>query len=181
MRKLFKWSLSFLRLIKYKLIYGKKIVINTKKINELPYIGKNVEINLHNNSKLEINKKLYLDNYVRIEVQDNAIIEFGNNVYINEFSKIISMKSIVVGNDSFFGPNVSLYDHDHKIINYKPLGKEFDVAAVKLHNNIWVCANSVITKGVEIVDCVVIGANSVVTKSISESGLYAGLPAKKIK
>jgi acetyltransferase-like isoleucine patch superfamily enzyme len=50
----------------------------------------------------------------------------------------------------------------------------------KIGNNVSIGTNSTILP-VEICDNVVIGAGSVVTKNITQSGIYAGNPAKKIK
>lgn len=48
-------------------------------------------------------------------------------------------------------------------------------------NNVRLCANSSILGGVCVTNNVVIGAHSLVIKDIEESGVYAGVPAKKIK
>ncbi len=51
-----------------------------------------------------------------------------------------------------------------------------------ISNDVWIGANSVILPGVEISEGVVVGAGSIVTKSITKPrSLYAGNPAKFIK
>ena len=47
-------------------------------------------------------------------------------------------------------------------------------------NNVYLGTNAVIREGVKIVDNCIIGAGAVVLKDIRESGIYVGLPAKKI-
>ena len=55
----------------------------------------------------------------------------------------------------------------------------YETAATHIGNNVSIGSNSTILP-VSICDNVIIGAGSVVTKDIVESGKYAGNPAKKI-
>ena len=47
--------------------------------------------------------------------------------------------------------------------------------------NIWFGARVTVLDGVNIANNVVVGACSLVSKSIPEAGVYVGTPAKKIK
>ncbi len=59
--------------------------------------------------------------------------------------------------------------------------KEIDILKpIKIGNNVYIGNDALILPGVEICDNVIIGANSVVTKSITTSGIYAGVPCKYI-
>ena len=49
-----------------------------------------------------------------------------------------------------------------------------------LGDNVVLCSHVVLLGPLEICDNVVVGAGSIVTKSIIEPGVYAGVPAKKI-
>jgi acetyltransferase-like isoleucine patch superfamily enzyme len=55
-----------------------------------------------------------------------------------------------------------------------------DLLPTKIGNKVYIGSNSTILP-ISICDDVVIGAGSVVTKNITESGTYAGNPARKIK
>lgn len=52
---------------------------------------------------------------------------------------------------------------------------------VTIGNNVFVGANSTIKDKIKIVNNVVVGAGSVVTHEIKTPGIYAGIPAKKVK
>jgi acetyltransferase-like isoleucine patch superfamily enzyme len=54
-------------------------------------------------------------------------------------------------------------------------------ADIKIGNDVWIGANSVITSGVSIADGAIIGAGSVVTKDVSANTIVGGVPAKFIK
>lgn len=181
MHKLSKWIKSYLRILKLKLFYGKRIQFNCEKITDFPYIGKGVEFIIDKNSTIHLGKKVYIDNYVRLEAKNDAVITIKNNVFINSFCKIIALKQISINSHTLFGPNVSIYDHNHLIENNKIVSNKFVIDECIIGEDVWICANSVITKGVKICNGVTIGANSVVTKTIESSGIYCGAPAIKKK
>jgi acetyltransferase-like isoleucine patch superfamily enzyme len=69
------------------------------------------------------------------------------------------------------------YDNlNNGIIYYDKFEKECSIG-----NDVWIGANSTILRGVEIGDGAVIGANSIVTKSIPPYAVAVGNPAKVIK
>lgn len=56
-----------------------------------------------------------------------------------------------------------------------------DDVPIVIGQNVWIGSNAVILPGVELADCVIVGAGSVVTKSVgTEGAIIAGNPAKII-
>lgn len=116
-------------------------------------------------------------------LQDNVFVgpfvEIQNDVTIGERTRIQSHSFICsnteIGADCFIGHGV-MFIND-KFDNRK-LSKDF--LPTKLGNKVYVGSNSTMLP-VSICDDVVIGAGSVVTKDITESGTYAGNPARRLK
>jgi acetyltransferase-like isoleucine patch superfamily enzyme len=110
-------------------------------------------------------------------------ISIGTNVFFNRFCQVISRGGIEIGSDCLFGPNVGVYDHDHRFDDAgQPIwAQAHRVAPVSIGSNVWIGANVVITAGVRIGDRAVIGANSVVTGEVESGTLYAGVPAKLVR
>ena len=106
-------------------------------------------------------------------------VEIQNDVTIGERTRIQSHSFICsnteIGADCFIGHGV-MFIND-KFVDRK-LSKDF--LPTKLGNKVYVGSNSSILP-VSICDDVVIGAGSVVTKDITESGTYAGNPAVRLK
>ncbi len=173
-----KYLFGILRLILIKFINLNKFNIKGFRY----FIGKNVDININGEGMLSIDDKVYLSNNCKIEC-DNANIEIGFNNYFNSYCKIVALDGVKIGDNNIFGPNVSIYDHNHKYESNDILicKQGFNTSKVNIGSNVWIAANVVITKGVNIGDRVVVGANSVVTNSLESNGLYAGSPAKLIK
>lgn len=90
------------------------------------------------------------------------LIEIGDNVTIAAGTRILTHD----------GSLCLVSDNDGRRYSYKK---------VQIEDNIFIGVNSVILHGVKICSNVIIGAGSVVPKSITSPGVYVGVPAKKIK
>ena len=118
----------------------------------------------------------------------------GNNSFVGPFTEI--QKGVSIGNDcriqshSFLCEGVKVGDncfigHGVMFINDLmqtggPSGDESLWKKTIIGKNVSIGSNAAILP-VEICDHVVIGAGTVVTKNITEPGVYAGNPAKKIE
>lgn len=145
------------------------------------HLGKGSKL-IVNKGAIEFGKKAWIDRNSTFEVKGGNIL-LGDNNFFNTNCKVIALNKITIGNDNLFGPNVVILDHNHKYSDKTRLicKQGFDVKEINIGSNIWIGANVTICAGVSICDNVVVGANSVVTKDISKSGVYAGVPAKFIK
>lgn len=117
----------------------------------------------------EFNNDVFIGPFV--EIQKDVYI--GSNTRIQSHSFICS--AVKIGNSCFIG-------HGVKFVNDKfSNGKvNFDPPFEKtiIGNNVLIGSNSTILP-VTIADDVIIGAGSVVTKDITEPGIYFGNPAHK--
>ena len=58
---------------------------------------------------------------------------------------------------------------------------DYEYGKIKIGNNVFLGANTIITKSVTIGDNVIVGAGSIVTKDIPSNEIWAGVPARFIK
>lgn len=108
-------------------------------------------------------------------------IEVGKNFFANYNCTILDVAKVIIGDNCFMAPNVSIYTAGHPIhpISRNSLyeyGKEITIG-----DNVWLGGNTVICPGVHIGNNVVIGAGSVVTKDIPDWSFAAGNPCRVIK
>lgn len=73
-----------------------------------------------------------------------------------------------------------LYNHYDKLNNGKVYYDKFEKEC-EIGNDVWIGANCTILRGAKIGDGAVVGANSIVTKSVPPYAIVAGNPAKVIK
>lgn len=152
---------------------------------------------IHPNGNLFIGHSLRLNNGKRFNVigytqpcvlfvGEGAMLKIGNNVGLSQAS-IICHYNIEIGNNVKLGGGVKVFDTDfHSLSPDDRLDHSRDMlnkkkSAVKIGNNVFVGAGSIILKAVEIGDNSVVGAGSVVTKSIPTNQIWAGNPAKFIR
>jgi acetyltransferase-like isoleucine patch superfamily enzyme len=110
-----------------------------------------------------------------VEIQKDAVI--GNNTKIQSHSFVCEM--VTIGNDCFISHGVMFINDTFKTGGPAQGNKDL-WKPTKIGNNVSIGTNSTILP-VTVVDNVVIGAGSVVTKDILKPGIYAGNPAKFIR
>ena len=109
-----------------------------------------------------------------VEIQSESKI--GNRTKIQSHSFVCSL--VTIGDDCFIGHGV-VFIND-LFTNGGPANRDLTkYKATKIGNNVSIGSNATILP-VSICDNVIIGAGSVVTKSINSAGTYVGNPAKKI-
>ena len=105
-----------------------------------------------------------------------------NDVFINRNATIVSLGSITVGKGSTIAPNVCIFDHDHSHEYLFDHSKApFTISGISIGENVWICSNAVICKGVRIGDNSVVAAGSVVVKDVPANTMVGGVPARVIK
>lgn len=108
-------------------------------------------------------------------------IEIGNDCYINHHCTIGDGGLVKIGNHVMIGPNVSIYTAEHPLEpNKRKQGWQY-VQNITIEDNVWIGGNCVILSGVTIGQNSVIGAGSVITKSIPANVLAYGNPCQVIK
>lgn len=142
-------------------------------------IGKNVTIN----SCREANP-IGGDMRTIIFAKDDSMIKIGDGVGISN-SAIVAMREIVIEDNVFIGGSCKIYDHDFHSIFYEERISEIDsgvkFAPVCIKKGAFIGAHTIILKGVIIGEKSVIGAGSVVTKSVPDNEVWAGNPARFVK
>ena len=108
-------------------------------------------------------------------------IHFGNNVYGNFNLTLVDDTHIYVGDNTMFGPNVTVATAGHPInAKLREKGYQYN-APVSIGKNCWIGAGALIMPGVTIGDNVVIGAGSVVTKDVPSNVVAVGNPCRVLR
>lgn len=110
-------------------------------------------------------------------------VKLGNNVHIGVGACIFGSEGVEIGNDCSISPGAKLFTGSFDCetgyrANPQVDDKQYYKGKIKIGNRCIVGANSVILPNVELSDDVLIGAVSLVKKSL-EKGIYAGATAKK--
>jgi NDP-sugar pyrophosphorylase family protein len=114
-------------------------------------------------------------------------ILIGNNVIVNTDVHIGCINRIVIGDNVLIASRVYISDHSHGNIDVSeleipPTARDLvSKGPVIIEDNVWIGEGVCIMPGVTIGKNSIIGANAVVTKSIPQNAIAAGVPAKVIR
>lgn len=109
-----------------------------------------------------------------VEIQKNSVI--GKRTKIQSHTFICEY--VTIGNDCFIGHGVMFANDLFK--SGQPDPNPDNWGRTVIGNNVTIGSNATVLS-VSVCNDVVIGAGSVVTKDITEKGIYAGNPAKKLR
>lgn len=109
-------------------------------------------------------------------------IEIGDNSFIGQGSIIVGKAGIKIGKNCLIAESVTIRDQNHKIDHRTPINESgFDVDPIEIGNNVWIGAKACILAGVRIGEGSIVGAGSVVTKSLPAGVLAVGNPARVLR
>lgn len=190
-----------LKLLNWLSAQGRKFFYNLVFGTQFKYFGKNCCLEIAGDVK--IGKQVYIGDQVSLIVEKGAAlhiadhsfigescyikcfggqIEIGRDVSINSKSFINGCGGVTIGDNTRIGTQSIIIASNHKFDDPDVLVKDaITKQGVQLGENIWLGARVTVLDGVQIANDTVIGACSLVTKPLIESGVYVGVPAKKIK
>ncbi len=179
----------FQYLITSFLFYCNNVKRETFRTNGIPFvsvargglfsIGNNFRINnsIESNPIGRIQKCIFF-------VGKRGILTIGNNVALS-FTAINCVHNVVIKDNVMIGGGTCIYDTDfHPLATVDRLSNNAEKTVsdtVIIEKNVFIGANCTILKGVSIGNNSIVGACSVVTKSIPPNEIWAGNPAKFIR
>jgi len=141
----------------------------------------------------DVEKRLELLHQMFGSIGENCWIEppinicYGSNVFIGDFFyanvnlTLIDDFKISIGNGVLAGPNVTIAVTGHPVHPELRKNGEMYALAVTIEDHVWIGSGAIICPGVTIGKNSVIGAGSVVTKSIPANVIAVGNPCKVLR
>ena len=110
-------------------------------------------------------------------------LTLGKNSSIGAFSYIGCSGKITIGDYVMIGPRCTMIAENHNFSDATKIMQKQGVTqkGIVIEDNVWIGASVTILDGVVIKSGCVIAAGAVVTKSTEQNGIYAGVPARRIK
>ncbi|AZI23391.1 acetyltransferase [Chryseobacterium taklimakanense] len=152
-------------------------------------------IDVRNKQYIDFGKNLTTGFGCRIETfpenkTAGKILRFGNDVQMNDYVHITAMQSVKIGNNVLMASKIYISDCSHgsysgdindstpdSVPSERPLFSK----PVVIEDNVWLGEFVSVLPGVTIGKGTIVGANSVVSKSLPPNVIAVGSPAKPIK
>jgi len=110
---------------------------------------------------------------------EHGRIVIGDGVFIGERASIVSHAAITIGSLTMVSHNCSIMDFNHGTAPGTPMARQPGrTAEVRIGEDCWLGAGVIVLPGVTIGNGTVVGAGSVVTRSLPENVIAAGVPAQ---
>lgn len=120
----------------------------------------------------------------------NTKIVFKNNVQINDEVHISAIKSVKIGNDVLIASFVYISDNSHGCFKgvssdtspySPPIQRPYFVEPVVIEDRVWLGEGVIVLPGVTIGSGTIVGAHSIVNKSLPPNCIAVGSPIRVIK
>lgn len=119
-----------------------------------------------------------------IEMGQESKLSIGSNTHIQPRCQLSAYKgSIKIGNNVQIAPFCAFYPYNHGLQPGIPMIKQplESQSGIVIEDNVWLGCGVIVLDGAWIRQGAVIGAGAVVTSTIPEGAIAAGIPARVIK
>lgn len=120
----------------------------------------------------------YIHPYAEISGRDNLIIGhdcwFGKGLISAGEAKVVIGHNVIIASEYIIMTN----SHNYRSTEYLPFDRKYTTRPIRIGDNVWIGMRCIILGGVNIEEGAVVGAGSVVTKSVPKCAIVAGNPAK---
>lgn len=152
-------------------------------------------IDIRNKKNIDFGKNLTTGYYCRLECypkndSKKKTLFFGENVQMNDYVHITAMEKVEIGSNVLFASKIYISDCSHGSYSgdnndshpeSTPISRPLFSKPVKIEDNVWLGEFVSVLPGVTIGKGTIVGANSVVSKSLPKYVIAVGSPAKPIK
>lgn len=155
------------------------------------HVGENARLSdkasFYNCAKISIGSNVRIDDFCVISAGVGGV-EIGDYIHIAVYSSLIGAGKITVKEFSNISSRVSIYSSNDDYSGASMTNPMVPAECLNVYSadivvgrHVIIGSGSVVLPGIVLEDGVAIGALSLVSETCKEFGIYAGVPAKKIK
>ncbi len=108
-------------------------------------------------------------------------LRIGRDTLVGQRCHFENREWVEVGERCALGPEVMILTSSHRIGDHARRAAAHDGGPVRIGNGCWIGARATVLPGVTVGDGCVVAAGAVVTADCDPDGLYAGVPARRVR
>ena len=156
------------------------------KFGKLCFVGAGTYIDAHARDRVELGRGVTVRESCIIQCRSGlnepgASLRIGDGTFIGPHCKIGVGGPIDIGANVQLGFSVSINAESHESHEGSYTSGRVSRKGVRVGDGTWVGDGAIILDGVDIGECAVIGAGSVVTRSVAAGAVVAGVPARVLR
>ena len=134
-------------------------------------------------TKMRLGDNVIIQQYTQLLNYAGRGISIGDNTTINRYCLLYGRGGLSIGRNCLVGPQCTLVPCEHRFDNLAMnINQQGDThRGIEIGDNVWLGAHVTVLDGVCIGAGCVIGAGSVVTRSIPPNSVAVGVPARVIR
>ena len=140
------------------------------KVPLISLLSKDTRIIVKKGGVISIGDRVSSDGRTVMIADECAEIVIGDGVYFNEGIMISAKKGVSIGDGCQFGPNVKVFDNNHRF-DCNGVRADHISERIAIGNNCWLASNVVVLKGAAIGDHCVIGAGCIIDRNIPANSI----------
>jgi acetyltransferase-like isoleucine patch superfamily enzyme len=133
---------------------------------------------------VELGDRVHLYGETCIQTGDGGNVKIGRDTHIEPNCQFSGYKaSIEIGSDVQIAPRCAFYPYGHGVSAQEPISRQALTSKgnIVIEDDAWLGVGVIVLSGVRIGRGAVVGAGSVVTSSIPDRAIAAGIPARVLK
>ena len=172
-----KYARLIARLGWLKLRFGRRLVTDG-----LCFVGPGVQLEIARNARLVLGRWSWIGHGCKIRIHEGEV-RLGAKTVLGQECTISAYPRVAIGRECVIADRVMLIDFDHGVVEVdRPIRLQgIYKRDVQVGNNCWIGYGACILRGVTIGDNAIVGTSAVVTKSLPDNAVAAGVPARVIR
>ena len=172
-----KYARLIARLGWLKLRFGRRLVTDG-----LCFVGPGVQVEIGRNARLVLGRWSWIGHGCKIRIHEGEV-RIGAKTVMGQECTISAYQRVAIGHECVIADRVMLIDFDHGVVEVERPIRLQGIYKRDVHvgNNCWIGYGACILRGVTIGDNAIVGTSAVVTKSLPDNAIAAGIPARVIR